>query len=461
MKTINRIRKMGSFSLSPIRLLLLSISGSLIILVAAIAAVLALWEPRSLQALLPAEGTRALFSQVTREDLRLFTDDYPLLKTVPDFSGQRDLGIVGDTWILSSSDTKTPLPTSNLRLRRQAFLISDAGVAAVLTGTAPRLSSSEEYRALERGLFPQWPRIYLRMSGDEASRLLPEPVKPFLRASGALLLSRDQQKAVMRFFGTPADLSGIAAREIPVLSPLPDWMVSANVRQLFEASQSTLTEGEREVAMGRLSRRVSDLLGGEWSLPYDVLPFLENESFLAWRNATGTGSSGVLVHGYMRDTGALKARLSDMHDRFRSHVTGIDVLSRTFEGGWTSTIVQSDPSRMEEERYALGDWLVRRTGDRPQLLSGISGREFLITNREEWLEDVADRSNNDVLPRLSHPVIAGGRLGASFLRSLLRDVEGEAPWQWIRSGNPEEESVLWSVESDGHVLTLSRTLSAQ
>ncbi len=456
---------MTKLSLSPLRLILLALLGSAIIVGGVMSAVISLWEPRSLEAMIPADATVALFSNVTSEDVRLWSDDMPVLRNIPDFTDPLDLGVLtleGGTqgWILTSRSEKITLPSVNGDFRGQPVLMSDPGVMEKMTGNSPRLRASGPFVQLSPGLAGNSKRMYLRANGIDTGAALPPLLRPLIRASGALLLSIQDHTATLRLLGTTTDMGGTVTGPLPGLTPAPDAvLVLGNPLRAMDIHLQTLPETERVIAQGMLAKNAGTLIGPGWSWTYDILPLAKEESTVAWKKNTGTGADvSYLLKSNTANTTETRTRLAAFHERFRTQLTGTIVTRRTLDKGVPSAILHSDPSQIEERQETRNQWTVRITREKggPRvLLSAIRGREFFITNSEAWLNQLTGSHAETPLPPGRGIPIAGGSLSAELFSRHTADMMNRPEWKWLMSGMNMHSGVAWGVERTDHVLTLS------
>ena len=459
------ITPMPTFRLPPLRLILPVLLGSVVILGGAIAGVIALWQPRSLEAMLPGNDVIALFSNVTREDLREWNDRFPEIKDVPVFDGRLELGIIdiGEAsrgWILSSPVKDVPLPDANGNYRRQDVLLSDPGVMAGMTGSSPRLNAFESFSALQRGISRADALVYLRTTAAASTAFLPEPLRPFLHASGSILLSKEESTVHLRLLGRPATIDGSSAAAIVPLSPQPDMTLTLSVPQkMLEQELSAFPENDGMIKRAQLSKKIQDILGGEWSMDYDILPLLEKPATLSLRSGTGAIPS-FIVRGTMVDLKDGRRQLSAFHENTEERLSGTAVTRRAFDRGFTSTIIGSAPSQTQEKKYSLYGWTVQETvrSDGRILLTAVRSREFIIGNERGWFESVLRSTQDDKelpLPTVSGSPIAGGRLSPAMFTRFTEAGRRTPEWAWLLGGLDAEKGVLWGVERDGKTLTLS------
>ncbi len=456
------ITPMLTFRLPPLRLILPVLLGSIVILGGAIAGVVALWQPRSLEAMLPGKDVIALFSNVTREDLRGWNDRFPELKDVPVFDGRLELGIVeinegSRGWILSSPMKDVPLPNTNGNYRGQDVLLSRPDVMGRMTGSSPRLRDLESFHALQRGVSPAEALVYLTMTADRATGLLPSPLRPFLHASGSILLSTEGSTVRLRLLGMTTKSEGTIAATIPPLTPEPDMTLSlAAPQQMLEQELSAFPGNDRVIRKAQLSKKIQEALGGEWSMDYDILPLLEKPSTLSLRSGTGAIPSFVF-RGTMSDLKNGRRQLSAFHENAQGQLSGTAVTRRAFDRGFTSAIIGSAPSQVQKKAYSLLGWTVQETvrGDGRVLLTAARGRDFVIANEKGWFESVLEDEQNLTLPTILGLPIAGGRLSPAMFMRFTEDVRGTPEWTALQSGIDPGKGVLWGVERDGKTLTLS------
>lgn len=463
----SRIIEMTTLRLSPLRLILLSLGGALIIAIGAFAAVFSLWQPRALQSFLPADSTVALFSNVTREDIRAFTGRFPSFKDVPLYDGVLSLGVLatpngqGDGWILSSEKKETPLTSVNLRVGRQAFFASDPALRAQLTQGTMRLSASPSFYTLTRNTHPGDRQVFFAAADGPA--VLPAPLRPLQPESSAWLVAIDDRRMVLRALGkTDAPLERVTGSLPPLSPPADATVILSNPSRLLELQTQALPEQERVLPQGWLSRKAREMLGGDWSWAYDILPLLQRESSISWRT-DDTGLS-FLFQGSAAHTRDLRERFTAFHDVFRSRLAGTVTTERTLDRGLSATIIRNDPLQVEDRQQSSNGWDIRETmktgGIRSaMLLSGIRGREFFITNKREWLTHMTTPG-----PRMSLPVsgglpVMGGTVAPALFASLTSDLAKHPGWAWMAQNLAASQPVVWTLERDGQGQTLSLTLS--
>jgi len=456
------IAAMPTFRLHPLRLIAFALLGSLIVLGGAITAVVALWQPRSLEAMLPGEGTIALFSNVTREDLRAWSDRFPTVRSVPNFAGQLELGILdfgngSHGWILSSPVKDVPLPETNGTFRGQNVLFSNPKAMDMMT-QVPRLRAIAMFQELSRGMSPGASRVYLRTNEQEASAALPAQLRPFIVASGGLLLSRDGEAALIRVYGKPATIHGSAPVGVTAVSPAPDLTLAlATPVQMFDRELARFPDTERAVRRGQLTTVINDLLGDEWSLQYDILPLISQTSTFSWKAGTGSMPS-FLLRSSTTNVAEMKKRLLAFHESFKTRLTGTIITRHTFDRGFTSAILGSDPAHVEDLRTSVNGWTVRETRQKNGgrvMLSATRGREFIVSNRRGWLKDIVTGTRELPLPTVSGQFVAGGTLSPALFERWTADMRSEPGWMWIRSTVHAKEEVLWGADMEGKTLTVS------
>lgn len=456
---------MTKLSFSPLRLILLALLGSAIIIGGAIAAVIALWEPRLLDKMVPTDATVALFSNVTSEDVRLWSDDIPALRSLPAFTSPLDLGVLtldGGTmgWILTSRSKDIALPSVNGAYRGQDILVSDPGVMGMMTGNAPRLRTYGPFMQLISGMAGNSKQIYLRMKDADAMAALPPLLRPLIHASDAILLSQENDRATVRISGTTAGIPGTITAAIPDLAPAPDAVLTlGNPAVAMDTHLKTLPADQRLIMQGMLSGTIETMIGPGWSWTYNILPLVKDESMLAWKSNTGTGAAlSYLLKSVSTDPTETRNRLAAFHDRFRTQLTGTVVTRRALGKGATSAIIHSDPSQIEDRQETRGGWTVHITREKDgsrTLLSATRGREFFMTDRKEWLDQMTGSSQGESLPTVDGSPVAGGILSPELFTQYMKDVIGRPEWRWLMNGIHGRKGTAWGVELTDHVLTIS------
>ncbi len=457
---------MPTLSLSPVRLVLLALGGTVIIGITTVAGLLALWQPRGLEALLPADRTLAFFSDVRWSDMQQFAGQYPSLRRVPAFQERLTLGVIAlpggsDTWVLASRAKEIPLPSTNVTINRQELLADDESIAALLASASPRLQAEQSFGRLTADMDASAPWIFFRTDAASASALLPSLVRPMLHASGAVLLRRGDAGSMLRIAGLPAlPVQGTLQRPLPSLTPEPDVSLAVqDGHAAVDAWLFPLPESERAVREGMLSRKAAELLGGEWSTAYDILPLLDGETAVHWK--TGTGG-GIRFQMEGSADGDLAGRLDDIHDRFRSDLTGAVVVRRTLEKGFGSSVVHDDPAAVEDRRYGAGGWTVRESRGRASgktLLTAWRGARYILSTDREWLAQAIAASDGQSWMSPGR-AFARGALSPKFQQTTLEGVAAHPAWIWLGAASVTGKPgmALWAAEFHGQAMTLSFTL---
>lgn len=461
--TFPRIATMTKLSLSPLRLFLLGLLGSVIVLAGAVAGVIALWQPRPLEAFLPAENTVALFSHVTREDLRQFTAEFSVLSSIPVFDGIVDAGVIGlpggqQTWVLSSPSKDAPLPSVNVHIGHQGFLVEKTEIGDLLQSTDGRLRDVSAFADLMRGTDPHARRIYRRTNAAIATDLLPTVLRSLIHASGSLLVSTDGETASIRVHGNMGESLPQIRQEVIQLSPSPDLTVRvSNIAQSMDRLLATTPETDRTITKSIVGKRVKEILGNDWSIEYDILPLLAKESLLAVKSNADAPYS-FLLESTTGDSQNLSKRLNAFHDHFRAEHIGTTVTKKTFDKNFASTLLKSDPSQIEDVRQTVNGWTVRETREKNgthMLVSAVKGSTFVLSTVREWVDQITSGKTPETLPHIGSP-IAGGAVSQTLAAILLKNLERDTHWMWLRSAlGIDPLRLLWSVEMDDHVLTIS------
>jgi hypothetical protein len=409
---------------------------------------------------LPAQGTQAVFANVTREELRLFSDVFPALRSVPDFSGRLDAAVLlanGGEWILTSPSADASLPSENARLLRQPVLASDPAILDKLNADAVRLRESPAFSRLMRGVMTASPRAYFESAVDAGA--LPAIVAPFAGASGSLLLALQNGVVIIRTDAAPFAQPSIG-KSLTLLSPAPDasLLLSAPAKMLELFLKQQPEEGA--IRRGQMTALTRELFGGdEWSFTYDLLPPLGRESALHWRS--GTGGLSVLFQGEM-PAASMQRRLAALHESARARLSSSAVDDRRLDR-FRSVILRAATGPAEDRTYNQNGWAMRETrdaGDDRVFVSAVRGQQFIVSNRKEWMDE-AVAGAGAALSRLAGSPAAGGMLSQTTLREVLGEQWNAPAWTWIRARMGEQGAFLWSAESDGQSLTLSLTLPPQ
>lgn len=415
---------MTKFSLSPLRLLLLSALGSALVLGGAFAGVMALWQPAPLGAFLPARETLAYFHNVSQEDLKPFLTMFPALRTFSQTQSDMDIGVIrmqdGRIGWVASAPAKSDV-AGNMKIGRQEFLTSETdSMQKMLTGSGYRLRSLPSFRSLAAGLGHDARWIFVQ-SADAPVASLPPLLQPMIRGSGALLLAFDRATAMLRIYG-----------QVPGPADQP-------------------------IEQGMLTRMIADTVGGEWSYRYDLLPLIAAESSFSWRMTTGTGGTAFLLRSAAGNVPNLHRALGTLHDHFRTQFAESAVVRLTFDRRFTTTMLTGNPLQSTDREENMYGWAVRQTQAREGrvLFSAIRGRQFIVTNTEDWLLQSITTDGKAPFP---------GPLGDTPASPLFEQWNAgnrqQPGWQWLESVFPPRTPVLWSVERDRQGTTLSLTLSA-
>lgn len=473
------ITAMSTLTIFSLRFIPLAFLSGFIVLSAAIATALILWQPRPLEAMLPGKDAIALFSNVTREDVRIWSDWFPELRSVPEFADRLELGIIDVSngargWIISSPTKNILLPETNGTFRGQALMLSSSEVIGIMTGHGakgapqdiPRLSALEAFRALMRGVpdskssaqTASDSHIYLSSGLRDAAALIPNPLRRLVQASGGLLLSREGIISRIRTFGKPSHATRTVSAGMAVLSPEPDLTIAIFApAEMLDRWIASLPHSERAIRRGQLSKTVHDVLGEDWSLAYDIMPLLQGATTLHMRAGTGSVPS-FMLRGTTSDIRDARKRLAAFQDSVRRRQSRTSVTRRKFDRGFTSAIIGRASTQAQDAEYDLRGWTVRETVflDGHSFLTATRGHDFVIGNEKKWLDGVLSDEHEMQLPTIASGLIAGGRLSQEWFAQILEDVRRTTAWTWLgQSSLLSNRAVLWSAETDGETLTLS------
>ena len=464
----NRLRKMLPSHPPSLRIILLGVLGSIIVVIAAYSGIRALWRPSDLDAFLPAERTAAYFHHVTTEDRRHWSDLFPALRSIPVLSPRMDIGIAqrstgdGAAWIASPVPYRD-FPEANAGIGRQAALMSSGDHIQFLDPRIDgplhqQLRESLQYRALTRGLASDASWIYLAETAAEGA--LPPRWKSllggFAAPKGPLLVLHTGPTIALRFSGALLPATEAVPSSLALLSPAPEMSVTlGSPREAWERSLNALPAQKQAIANGIIGKELEKLLGGEWSLRHDVLPLLGGRGTV--HLTMDPTQTRVLFEGTAPSSAAAERQLHAFHEQFRSSGLGTTVMERVLEPGAVARVIRSDPLQMEDVTAEENGWTVRTTRERGNgrvLVSARRGSRFLIGNDPAWAEQMTGTPPTTLLPQLRKPLIAGGTISRERLAYLT---EGMSPplHAMLNAALAKAQTILWSLEADGAVLTIS------
>lgn len=413
--------------------------------------VIRLWQPQSLASFVPAEGTALFLRNPTENDLQTLGSAFPILRTLPALPAQSEVAVIGERWVASSLVEEHPLPSSNIQIGRQEFLASDPSLEAELNKNTNRLRSSRDFSALMNTVETDARTVYIAKKDDT---LLPRAVNVLLRGIAA---EDDPLLVTMESGGTvrlriKSDLSGLAAApsSLSTLSPAPVVSLTGGNPGAMLSSFLTQNVGIR----GLLSARMHEVLGEDWSLEYDVLPLLDSPAQLHLRwNPDGT--LRFLLDMEVKSRHAVNLRLAELHDSFRSRLTGATVARRTLEKNLRSAVLQSDPSHVEDATVLKNEWTVRTTGElggSRVLLSAQRPRRLILSNDTGWMEQITTGTAATPLPARAR-LLAGGGMDRDLWMPMIA---AHTPLWSLASGSSKEAPRLhWTLEEAPGVLTLA------
>lgn len=328
----------------------------------------------------------------------------------------------------------------------------------------PRLRSSDAFTRLARGMDRTTGRWIFLSDAARAQSVVPGTLEQIIDGTGALLLSSSSRGVTLRLMTDAHWLpKETISQPLPILSPAPDFSIAlAHPGRMIDQISQQYPEPEKTLRMAVLRGKAQALLGVDWSWMYDILPLLERESALSWTSAARGMPTSFLLRGSSATARDIRQRLDAIHERVRSTLVGSTVTRRTFEKGFTSEILKSDPSQVEDVLEVRNGWnvhITRERGGSGALLSATRGSQFIITNAVQWLEQTL-RTDRMMMPRSpsGHPMV-GGTASVLAFAQWTSSVAKTPEWAWMTGSLHAQNGILWGIESDGQGETLSLTLS--
>lgn len=434
-------------------IVLLSVCASIVVIAAALAGVIALWQPTPLASLLPSDWTVAFLRNATDEDVLALSELYPGI-FVPKLGPAMDIGIVrmdeGTLGWIASPVPYAPIKDPNVMVGRQRVLASDDRIETLLKRKYRSLASAESFRMLSRGIGGDARLLYMDEGSisdlGNARRLFPG-----IAGTGAMLLARSTDTVRLRVLGdTPAVPP--SASTIAMTTPLPDLLVQTeNPQVALDAILSTYPVAERPAILGRLQKQIRGAIPGEWSWTYDMLPLLDGA--LTVQTKTGTGTTAFLAQGTARDGTAAEKILHSLHEAFRASLPGT-AERRVLDHGIVSTVLGSG-NGVTERMWEAGGFTLRETrdtGNNAVFVTGVNGRRFIIGNSLPWAEQVLTGTGeaHDVPPGMVRGIVSIARL-----RSFLSTAADSPFFSFVRTSVDNASHAAWAVSRENGVIDLT------
>ncbi len=444
------------------RAILLAVAGSALAVIALLTGIYLLSDRQlAPSTYLPQAATVAVFHQGESTDLHRYSSLFPVLDTVPAATEpvhvalvQLPSGTLG--WVmfpLQKYATLTLSPQAGTPLRDGIVTSGQPELTALLADTKDRLSAFAPYATLKGKLSTQpWAFI--------DTQRLPQTFSANDRRSAALL-------GIDRYAGLTvrADAPTLMAynpRAAIFSAPNASLAIPANAEQilyvgrprpLWSSLRASVTPEEQMILDARAATLVRASIGNDISVPYDLLPLLEDGMLLAIGPRSATGGAFVL-RGTAPNAESLTTIMTRLH-RERAGQGGARVVEKTFDAkqgfsfrGLAARSNESDP--LPEQR---GSWeiLVTRGTTGHSLITAQRDADFLFGNDALFLERFldGDPQSDWTLPRNT---FAAGQTSPTWLQSTLAPLSSTLLQTLLPRAFDGSAPLRWSVAREGNVL---------
>ncbi len=351
-----------------------------------------------------------------------------------------DLAVLRNGWIVFPS-----VPGEIAGARRTgdglSYVASDDGAAALLEGSAPRLSNDPAFRALTGGFAPDLPLLFSRVSATPGTTA----AEWMLGNPTATLFTQQGARSTVRLYVSAGDAPWAAPLPVPVLDPPPAMSLTMSApAETVTRYLASLPPQERTLKAAMLATGLQRMLGSDVSLEFDLFPLLQSRATLAMGTASG-GTVPWVLEGEARGAGVEKL-LRDFHASAGGAGRG-SVSVRQFEDGVTVPQVSAGGASGLRETEQ-GGWTVLTS---PQLITALRGDRFVVSNSSAWMGQMTRETGQTVpLPLSNGQFLMGGVIAGddtpffSVNDPGLRAVVGPLP-----------PAFRWSMEQLGQVRQLS------
>jgi hypothetical protein len=421
-----------------LRVVLLSVVASVVVIVAALAGVIALWQPSSLESIVPADTTMAVIRHGTRADIEIVRKMYASAPAFPLAADPYDAALLklpsgSLAWIAIPSPYAV-LPEANVRVGRQMLVATDASVQQLLDETDRSNSAARGYAVLSSGLSATASITYLPRTGMDA---LPEHIRPLLfgaSGTGGLVIATDTDRTDVRIAADAPALRATAGLARALTPPADFSMEAGDPAKALETYVTAQPAAQRSVTMGRVQSIAKSALPGEWSWTYDVLPLLEGPASVHVR--TENGARTFLLEANATSADDAEKLLATFHDAFVATLPGTST-RRALDKGIVSTILKSG-SAAEDTRWDRSGFSARETkADDRTFVSARNGRRFIVSNSRAWADQALESQRTDGGGAMLEGSITGatarsfiGTDSSPVSAAFLSSIRNDAPMRW-------------------------------
>lgn len=438
-----------------------------------------LFQPTSPAVVLPGKETAALLRYASGDDLKMLTTLYPILSSVPAAASGSSVAVIR---LPSGSLSWAVFPRENasfpsdqgswISLGTQKLLVSDPGIQSLLGKKENQLVSYEPYKRLASPMSQDesWNYLELAVLKQHNKTPLDRQIQLlFADADYAALLHQENTWTFTVFAEQWQEWPGLSPAQHSPSSKLSVHLNLSDPVQQGSALLASLSEDEKSILQGLLLQLIHEHFGSDVSLASDVLPLLLRPATLSLRPNTANGTTDILLEGSMPNETGLKDQMTAFHARIASQLPAMIVTRKTLDRGFTSTLVQSDPSAIIQETAEVEGWTVKttaHTGNLRAFSTAVRQNRFLMGTDAAWIKETVTGTAREQLelPTSLHlrnkTPIAGGSINLQSLPALaeaipLFDLQSDVlPFLHLREG-----TLLWTAEQAGNLRSFTVRLA--
>jgi len=450
------LRTTGLFSLAFI--------GSVsVLLIAIVATGLLTTYSYSIEHFLPAESTKAIFHNVTNDDLRKFLPWFPALD-LEQWEGVRTIALIEDQQgtLEAAVFVKTQMRESPLSRMSKHWHIGEVGPFTVATKSPellPQLSEKSHklrrtraFLELSKQKTPDTQWYFIDLNSIESKSSTEEFFLAFLAEGKThMTLMPDSKKVIVELFGEEkSDFRSIAPTQQEIAG---SWLtLRSRVLQYWWKQKEHLPPHIDQLVSGILETATEKALGPQVSFTFDVLPLFKEETTL-YLGSTDSKRSFFLLSGTLFPRKERVARLETLRTKFLEGLPALRLQERSLDKGrFLARDVRFDPTQIIEEKFLQDNWhvtVIRHQSEERQLFVATKATSFLVSNHETAISKaIKQEGRYFAFPR-----------SFSFKRSALK-AGGKVDMQALQENLPFLSSmpfsglVMWSLEEKGRIRVL-------
>ncbi len=409
---------------------------------------------------LPAEKTIAYFAHVQSKDLQWYKPWFPSLSTLADFQIPVTLALLNEggkeQWVVFPEDAQGQMITGEVQssIPQIETYLKDK--------TAEKLAAQKYFSLLTKQAPTDKPWAFVDLKHKDPEKTVDSTLLKLLEASPyALFTSEGADQSMTVAVSTPFTSPSVP-ESLPQVFPSSSFSAAFSSPALFlEHLITALPEQKQDIAWGFLSTFFRTRTGNI-QVKEDILPLLKEPGMLLVGKKSASGTVTPFVYKGRMDSKTLSGSLAVLRNSVRAKMPKISVTRHTFEQGFGSTIIQSDPNALQEEVTEHLGWEIRSmSGDGKWFTTAMNGSEFMVGNDPEAVkklisEDTSPTQGTALPTDSSSTLIAGGVTDLPFLRSFLQTMPVFALESSLFPALEQKTgTATWSLLKRGSLLTLT------